>query len=231
MLYQAWQVLSRAGETQMSALIISLAVIVFALACAHYFPKAPAPLIGVLAAAAIAGIFQLHHREVGDLPLVIPPFAGFSWKPSDVATVLPGALGLAFVSAVNLSVGIPARSLASVRCGATTRMSNLLHAVFILAFIVLGRRYISHLPVPALAGVTAYIGICLLEWGTWRRLPKMNRVDALGFLTTASATLVVNAVLAVALGCSFYLFRYLYREWMHPSGRRESTEKVAIGVR
>jgi SulP family sulfate permease len=253
MLYQSWQVLLHAAQTQWSAVIISLVVIAVALICHHYFPKMPAPLIGVLASIAIASAFGLHQRTVGRLPLEIPKFAGFSWTPTDVLNVAPAAFGLAFVSSVNIlitsrvvehfrgrhkhlkradadaelgaygvanmvagifaapmSVGIPARSLASVRCGGSTRMSNLFHAAFILAFIALGADYISHIPIPALAGVTAYIGICLLEWSTWRRLLRMRRTDALAFLSTATAVLVVNAVLAVAIGCSFYLIRYVY---------------------
>jgi len=111
--------------------------------------------------------------------------------------------------AAPMSVGIPARSLANVRCGGSTRLSNIFHAVFIFGFLGLGGEYISRIPVPALAGVTAYIGLCLLEWSTWRRLPRMRRVDAAAFLSTAIAVLVVNAVLAVAIGCSLYLLRYL----------------------
>src|SRR3954469_21300718 len=56
-LYQSWQVLSRASETQSSAVIISAVVIAAALLCHYVFPKAPAPLIGVLASVAIAGTF------------------------------------------------------------------------------------------------------------------------------------------------------------------------------
>ena len=113
-------------------------------------------------------------------------------------------------------MGIPARSLANVRCGGSTRLSNLFHAAFILAFIVLGADYISHIPIPALAGVTAYVGICLLEWSTWRRLRRMRKVDALAFLSTAAAVLVVNAVLAVAIGCFFYLLHYFYARLKRP---------------
>jgi SulP family sulfate permease len=134
-------------------------------------------------------------------------------KPADSDTEL-GAYGIANIVAgifaAPMSVGIPARSLANVRCGGTTRMSNLFHAAFIVGFLALGADYISHIPIPALAGVTAYIGICLLEWSTWRRLKRMRRVDAAAFLSTAIAVLVVNAVLAVAIGCSFYAFRFLY---------------------
>jgi sulfate permease, SulP family len=131
-----------------------------------------------------------------------------------------GAYGIANmvagVFAAPMSVGIPARSLANVRCGGVTRMSNLFHALFILAFIVLGADYISRVPIPALAGVTAYVGICLLEWSTWRRLARMRKVDAFAFLSTALAVLLVNAVLAIAIGCSFYLLNYFYRRLNGP---------------
>src|SRR6202012_6022839 len=183
--------------------IISFTVIIAAFLSAYFIPKAPAPLMGVIASVLIAMAFGLHQKEVGRLPLEIPPFAQFSWTPNDVLNVIPEAFGLAFVSSVNIlltsrvvehfrgrhkhlkptdadtelgaygianmvagvfaapmSVGIPARSLASVRCGGTTRMSNIFHALFILGFVALGVGYIQHIPIPALAGVTAYIGIC-----------------------------------------------------------------------
>jgi SulP family sulfate permease len=106
-----------------------------------------------------------------------------------------------------LSVGIPARSLAVVRCGGTTAIANLVHAAALLFMLWLGSGFISRIPIPALAGVTAWMGICLLDWSAWHRLPKMSRVDAAAFLVTAVSVLAVNAVLAVAFGCSLYLLR------------------------
>ena len=85
-----------------------------------------------------------------------------------------------------MSVGIPARSLANVRCGGTTRLSNFLHAVFLLVLVGVGSSFISQIPLAALAGVTAYVGLSLLEWSTWRRLHRMRRVDASAFLATAA---------------------------------------------
>jgi hypothetical protein len=100
-----------------------------------------------------------------------------------------GAYGIANIVAAMfaapLSVGIPARSLAVVRCGGTTRLANILHAVFLLGFLWLGAGFVAHIPLPALAGVTAWMGLCLLDWSAWRRLPKMSRVDAAAFLLTA----------------------------------------------
>lgn len=254
MIYQSWQVLSNIGQTQASALIIGSVVILASFLTAKLMPRGPAPLIGILASVAVAALFGLHQREVGKLPLAMPPMIGFVWRPADVLSVIPEGFGLAFVSSINIlitsrvvehfrgrhkhlvagdadtelgaygianivagffaapmSVGIPARSLASIRCGGSTRLSNIFHAAFILGFLALGSNYISHIPIPALAGVTAYIGICLLEWSTWRRLPHMRRVDAAAFLSTAVAVLLVNSILAVAIGCGFYAVRYVYQ--------------------
>src|SRR5580658_181663 len=273
LLYQSYQVLAKFSTARPGSILVSLLVIAGAFAAARFAPRAPAPLIGVLFAVAVAALFGVHEREIGRLPFEVPPFVGFAWAPGDVWDVLPAAFGLAFVSSVNIlitsrvvehfrgrhkhlkrsdadaelgafgianvaagmfgapmSVGIPARSLASVRCGGSTRLSNIFHAVFILGFLGLGGEYISRIPVPALAGVTAYIGLRLLEWSTWRRLPRMRRVDATAFLATAISVLMVNAVLAVAIGCSFYVVRYVYRRFIHPVAPEANDEigKVAL---
>ncbi len=134
-------------------------------------------------------------------------------RPSDADGEL-GAYGIANVVcgifAAPMSVGIPARSLANVRCGGSSRMSNVVHAALLLLFLGLGSEMVSHIPLPALAGVTAYVGIALLEWGTWRRLRRMTAVDSGAFLATAFATLLINAVAAVAIGCGFYVVRWFY---------------------
>ena len=140
-------------------------------------------------------------------------------KASDADAEL-GAYGIANLCAgmfgAPLSVGIPARSLAVVRCGGTTKVANVVHAAVLAAILWLGSGAVSHIPLPALAGVTAWMGLCLLDWGTWRRLPKMNRVDAAAFLATAISVLAVNAVMAVAVGCSVYALKFVYVRWVRP---------------
>lgn len=237
-------VLGRIGFTQWQPLLLGVLVIGTAFAVAAKSKLLPAPLIGVIVAS-LAGIaLGLHQKEVGRLPLDVPPLASFTWSPGDLYRLFVPGLGLAFVASVNLlitsrvvehfrgrhrgmkpsdadkelgaygianvgaamfgapiSVGIPARSLANVRCGGTTRVSNLMHAVVLFVCLWLGADIVSHIPLAALAGVTAYVGICLLEWSTWRRLPKMRTSEAAAFLVTLIAALVTNAVIAVGAGC------------------------------
>lgn len=124
-----------------------------------------------------------------------------------------GAYGIANLCAgifgAPMSVGIPARSLAAVRCGGTTRMANLMHALFLFLLVKLGSGYLAHIPLAALAGVTAWMGFCLLDWSAWRRLTKMRMIDAGAFLATAVSVLAINAVAAVLIGCLPYLIQYL----------------------
>ncbi|HEY3442929.1 MAG TPA: SulP family inorganic anion transporter [Paludibaculum sp.] len=130
------------------------------------------------------------------------------------ADVELGAYGIANVIAgffaAPMSVGIPARSLASIRCGGTTRMSNLFHAAVLAAVLWLGSGALAHIPLAALAGVTAWMGFCLLDWSAWRRIPKMRKVDAAAFLSTAILVLGFNAVAAVAVGCAVYGVEWMW---------------------
>jgi SulP family sulfate permease len=254
LLYQTAVVIGHAASARPGTVAISLAVIAVSFLAARVNARLPGPLLGILAGMGIATALGIKQGLVGAIDFRVPPFAGFSWKPADVWTVLPSGLGLAFVSSVNLlltsrvvdhfrgrhrplmrtdadrelgaygianlgaamfgapiSVGIPARSLANVRCGATTRLSNLAHAAILLGIVALGRKLISGVPMAALSAVTAWVGIGLLEWSTWKRLPRMRRVDAAAFLATATGVLTMNAVAAVALGCSLY---GLHKLWL-----------------
>jgi len=240
-------VLQHLNQSRFAPFLVGAIVVIAATAATRWFPRSPAPLIGVVLAVTAERLFGFQVAEVGSLPQGFPALAGFSWSAGDVWTVLPSAFALAFVTSVNilitsrvvehfrgrhrpmrlsdadaelgaygianlcggvfgapLSVGIPARSLAVVRCGGTTRLSNLLHAAFLIVMLRYGSVFIAQVPITALAGVTAWMGFCLLDWSAWRRLPKMSRVDAAAFLATAGSVLLVNAVLAVGIGCSLY---------------------------
>jgi sulfate permease, SulP family len=140
-------------------------------------------------------------------------------KAADADTEL-GAYSIANLCAgmfgAPLSVGIPARSLANLRCGGNSRLSIVLHAGAILFFLSAGSSFIAQIPLAALAGVVVFSGVCLLDWSTWKRLPHMRRVDATAFLSTAIAVLVVNALAAVLTGCLVYGVHWMYAKLSPP---------------
>jgi len=108
--------------------------------------------------------------------------------------------------------------VAAVRCGATTRLTNIMNGVFIFLLVSMGSGAMATIPMAALAGVTARMGLSLLDVSAWRRLPKMRLVDAGAFLVTAVGVLVVNAVAAVLAGCSLYAIRYAYQRSLKTQG-------------
>src|SRR5262245_47237291 len=129
-----------------------------------------------------------------------------------------------------LSLGSSARSVAAVRCGARTALANLLHAAILGVVLWLGSGAISRVPAPALAGVTAWMGLCLLDVGGWKKLREMSRTDASAFLATAVSLLVVNAGFSFAIGCSVYLVRLRPRASLariHGGGRNADDGKLA----
>lgn len=238
-------------QLQWTTTLTGTAVIAVSALLARWYPRLPAPLLGIGAGTGLAYLWGWNIGEIGLIPSDVPPFAGFSWTPADVWSVLPSGFALGFVSSVNLlvtsrivdhfrgrsaqklldadrelgaygianlaagmfgapmSVGIPARSLAAIRCGGATRVANVVHAALLVAAVVWMGPVLAHVPLAALAGVTAWMGFSLMSWGTWARLGKMRRADAAGFLVTVSAVLVWNVVVAILLGCGVYWVRRL----------------------
>jgi SulP family sulfate permease len=98
-----------------------------------------------------------------------------------------------------------------------------MHAVFLLLFVRYGSDALAHIPIAALAGVTAYMGISLLDIGTWRRLRKMHLLDAMGFLITVTGVLVSNAVIAVIAGAGIYAAHFAYKKYLRPLGLTAGT--------
>ncbi len=121
------------------------------------------------------------------------------------------------IFAAPATVGIPARSIANVRCGGTTRVSVLMHAGALFGLVSMGAPVLQHLPVAALGGAV-WMGFLLLDWSTWRRLHRMRRVDAAAFLCTSGGMLVMNPIAAVAAGCALYAAMIQASAWLRQPG-------------
>lgn len=86
-------------KTSLATLAVGLTVIVFLLGIEHFMPKAPAPLLAVAGAIAMASLLNLQNRGVelvghipGGMPSLVRP------DLSLVSVLWPGALGIALMS-------------------------------------------------------------------------------------------------------------------------------------
>jgi SulP family sulfate permease len=194
------------------------------------FTWAPADVFKVLPSA--LGLAFVASVELLMTSRVVDHFRGRHKLVKKVdADMELGAYGIANLIcgffAAPTSVGIPARSVANVQCGATTKMSNVVHGALLWGMMTVGATFIAHVPLAALAGVTAWMGFRLLDWGTWKRLPKMRLVDAVAFLATAAGVLIEDAVVAIIIGCSLHVLRYLLLRFVGAPAWLERQEQAA----
>ncbi len=98
----------RAGQTNMTALLIGLASLAIIIGCKRVLPKVPGVLVAVVGATAVVGIFNLAERAglsvVGVLPQGLPPFTIPSVTAADIGTLVVGAVGIAIVAFADTSV-------------------------------------------------------------------------------------------------------------------------------
>ncbi len=137
-----------------------------------------------------------------------------------IANIVCGILG------APATVGIPARTLANIRCGGSTRASVAVHALVLLAAVYGAGPWLAHIPLSALAGVTAWMGFCLLDWSAWRRLPHMRIADTAAFLTTVAGILLFNPIYPVGGGCAIHFLLSRAPQWMRQTAEQPLEPQV-----
>jgi sulfate permease, SulP family len=107
--------------------------------------------------------------------------------------------------AASLFGGIPvtgtiARTATNVRSGAHGPVAGMLHALFLLAFMMLAAPLASLIPLAALAGVLIYVAWNMAEKAAFGQLVRSSREDALIVLTTFLLTVFVDLATGILAG-------------------------------
>jgi len=106
--------------------------------------------------------------------------------------------------------GVVVRSSVNVQSGGRTRLAAILHGVALtLSALYLGR-YISKIPLAALAGLLCVIAVRLIEVSTLVALLQEGKGKALAFLVTAGGTVSGHLILGLGGGLAiYYIARYI----------------------
>ncbi|MEO3935902.1 SulP family inorganic anion transporter [Dermatophilaceae bacterium Soc4.6] len=101
--------------------------------------------------------------------------------------------------------GIPAtaaiaRTAVNVRTGATSRAAALIHAGVLLVIVLVASRWVSMIPLAALAGVLVATAVQMVRVSSVRVLLRSTRGDAVVLVVTAVATVALDLVTAVVVG-------------------------------
>ena len=98
------------------------------------------------------------------------------------------------------ATGAIARTAVNVRSGGRTRLAALIHAVVLLAVIVVAAGPVSAIPLAGLAGVLMLTAVRMVHAGTVRAILRSTRSDALAFGVTALVTVSFDLIVAVVIG-------------------------------
>jgi SulP family sulfate permease len=101
--------------------------------------------------------------------------------------------GIAATSAI-------ARTATNVRSGARSPVSGIVHALVLLAILLVAAPLARHIPLATLSAVLVNVALHMGEWHNFKRLPKWPGCDSLVFLTAFILTVVLDLTVAVEVG-------------------------------
>jgi SulP family sulfate permease len=97
--------------------------------------------------------------------------------------------------------GTIARTATNIRAGAVSPVAGMLHAVFLLAFMVLAASAASYIPLAALAGLLVVVAWNMAEKAEFARLMRSWRTGAV-LLATFGLTVVHDLIAGIGAGCA-----------------------------
>lgn len=107
--------------------------------------------------------------------------------------------------------GVIVRSAANVQAGATTRLSTILHGVWILLFALLLPWLLRMTPVAGLAGILVYTGFKMVNPRQIRELARFGRGTVVVFFVTTITIVATDLLIGVLTGFAVSLLRLAIR--------------------
>ena len=96
--------------------------------------------------------------------------------------------------------GATTRTVVNIRTGGVTRLSGVLHAVFLLAVVLVLAPLASQIPHAVLAGILVKVGYDIVDFSYLKRAHKGPRFDLILMVMVLSLTVFVDLITAVAAG-------------------------------
>lgn len=149
---------------------------------------------------------------------------------SNVELIAQGIANLA----VPLVGGIPAtgaiaRTATNIRSGARSPVAGMIHALTLLAIVLLAAPLAAQIPLATLAAVLLVVAY---NMGEWREIPvilRLSKADRLVWLTTFALTVLADLTVAVEVGIVLAALLYIYRVAQTTSVVRVDPDLLAEG--
>jgi SulP family sulfate permease len=96
--------------------------------------------------------------------------------------------------------GATMRTVVNIKAGGSTRLSGMIHAVFLVAVLLGLGAYTAHIPMAVLAGILMKVGVDILDYRMLKVLRRSPREDMVVMLAVFGITVFVDLIVAVAIG-------------------------------
>ncbi|HET9626462.1 MAG TPA: SulP family inorganic anion transporter [Kofleriaceae bacterium] len=107
--------------------------------------------------------------------------------------------------------GVIVRSTANVQAGGRTRLSAILHAVWILVLVVALPQLLRLIPVASLAGILVFTGYKLINPAAIRQLYRYGKSEVAIYAATALAIVATDLLKGVLVGLALAIAKLVYR--------------------
>ena len=166
---------------------------------APHFPEFSIALLrevmpSALTIAFLAGIEALLSAVVAD------GMTGFRHRPGQELVAQGWANCASALFGGLPATGAIARTATNVRAGGSTPVAGMLHALFLLAMMLLAGSLIKHVPMASLAAILMVVAWGMSEVDRCRSLLRMDGGERLLLLLTFGLTVLVDLTVAIAVG-------------------------------
>lgn len=106
------------------------------------------------------------------------------------------------------------RSSANVESGGRTKLSAILHGVWLLVALVVFPKAMNMIPLAALAAILIYVGYKLAKPSVFKAMYKKGRYQFIPFIITLLAIMFTDLLIGIVIGVTvgaFYVLLYNYR--------------------
>lgn len=109
------------------------------------------------------------------------------------------------------ATGAIARTATNIRSGAKTPVAGMMHAAFLLLFILFGTDLMAYVPMAALAAILFMVAWGMSEYQRFLALLRMPNSDRAVLLLTFGLTVLVDLTVAIAVGVTLASLLFMAR--------------------
>jgi sulfate permease, SulP family len=109
------------------------------------------------------------------------------------------------------ATGAIARTATNIRSGALTPVSGMVHALTLLAILVVAAPLARFVPLATLAAVLFVVAYNMGEWREIATILRLSKTDIAVWITTFSLTVLTDLTVAVGVGMALAALLYIYR--------------------